>query len=55
MLMSFVGSVGMLMANSGLEDIMKEALAGVPRVLKGNFHKTQEHFEWLWKICSEVR
>ena len=34
-LMSFVGSVGMLMANGGLEDIMKEAFAGVPRKLKG--------------------
>ena len=35
MLMSFVGSVGMLMANSGLEDIMKEVFAGVPRMLTG--------------------
>ena len=26
----------MLMANSGLEDIMKEAFAGVPRMLTGN-------------------
>ena len=31
MLMIFVGYVAMLMANSGLEDIMKEAFAGVPR------------------------
>ena len=35
MLMSFVGSLGMLMANSGLEDIMKEVFAGVPHMLTG--------------------
>jgi hypothetical protein len=35
MLMSFVGSVGSLMANSGLEDVMKAAFGGVPRMLTG--------------------
>ena len=35
MLMSFVGCVGSLMANSGLEEIMKSAFGGVPRLLSG--------------------
>ena len=34
-LMSFVGAVGTLMANSGLEEIMKSAFAGVPKMLTG--------------------
>ena len=34
-LMSFVGCVGNLMANSGLEVILKAAFAGVPKMLTG--------------------
>ena len=34
-LMSFVGAVGTLMSNSGLEEIMKSAFAGVPKMLTG--------------------
>ena len=33
LLMSFVRSVGNLMANSGLEDLMKSAFAGVSKML----------------------
>lgn len=35
MFMSFVGCVGVLMANSGLEELMKAAFAGVPKMLSG--------------------
>ena len=35
MLMSFVGCVGVLMGNSGLEELMKAAFAGVPKMLSG--------------------
>ena len=35
LLTSFVGSVGNLMANSGLEDLMKSAFAGVSKMLSG--------------------
>jgi len=34
-LMSFVGCVGALMSNSGLEDILKAAFGGVPKMLAG--------------------
>ena len=34
-LMSFVGAVGVLMAGSGLEKIMKAAFGGVPKMLTG--------------------
>ena len=33
--MSFIGSVGSLMANTGLKDIMKAAFGGVPSMLSG--------------------
>ena len=36
LLMSFVGAVGILMANSGLEEVLKSAFAGVPKMLTGN-------------------
>ena len=35
MLMSFVGCIGSLMANTGLEDILSSAFAGVPKLLSG--------------------
>ena len=34
-LMSFVGSIGTLMMNSGLEDILKKAFASVSKMLAG--------------------
>ena len=33
--MSFVGSVGVLMANSGLDEILKSAFGGVEHMLSG--------------------
>ena len=35
LLMSFVGCVGTLMANSGLEELLGSAFAGVPKMLAG--------------------
>ena len=35
LLMSFVGSVGTLMAGSGLEEVLKSAFGGVSRMLTG--------------------
>ena len=35
LLMSFVGCVGNLMANSSLEDVLKSTFAGVPKMLLG--------------------
>ena len=35
MLMSFVGSIGTLMKNSGLEELMKTSFAGVEKMLIG--------------------
>ena len=47
-LISFVGSVGALMGNSGLEEVLKAAFGGVTRMLtRKNFPlRTQELFEW---------
>ena len=35
LLMSFIGSIGSLMANSGLEEILKPSFAGVEKMLTG--------------------
>ena len=35
LLMSFIGSIGSLMANSGLEEILKHSFAGVEKMLTG--------------------
>ena len=35
MLMSFVGCIGVLMANTGLEEVLKAAFGGVARMLTG--------------------
>ena len=40
--MRFVGSVGALMGNSGLEEVLKAAFGGVTRTVDW----TQELFEW---------
>ena len=46
-LMSFVGSVGALMGNSALEEVLKAAFGGVTRMLTGRISlRTQELFEW---------
>jgi hypothetical protein len=46
LLMSFVGCVGVLMANSGLEEVLKAAFGGVARMLTGKnnpqIHKSPE-------------
>ena len=34
-LMSFIGAVGTVMSNSGLEEVMNSAFAGVPKMLSG--------------------
>ncbi len=34
-LMSFIGAVGTLMSNIGLEEVMNSAFAGVPKMLSG--------------------
>ena len=34
-LMSFIGAVGTLMSNSGLEEVMNSVFAGVPKMLSG--------------------
>ena len=39
MLMSFGGCVGVLMENSGLEEILSSAFAGVPKLLSGKFQQ----------------
>ena len=36
-LMSFVGSVGALMGNCGLEEVLKGAFGGVTRMLTGKY------------------
>ena len=42
-LMSFVGSVGALMGNSGLDEVLKAAFGGVTRMLTGkNFPQNTE-------------
>lgn len=52
MLMSFVGCVGVLMANSGLEEVLKAAFGGVARMLTGkNF---PQNVRGLRMVCEEV-
>ena len=46
-LMSFVGSIGTLMADTGLSDIMSSEFGGVSKMLTGkSFPRTLEHYEW---------
>ncbi len=37
-LMSFIGSIGSIMANSGLEDVLKAGFGGVSRMLSGKMY-----------------
>ena len=50
--MSFIGCVGNLMQNSGLEAVMKSAFGGVPKMLSGkNF---PNNFRALRMVVEEV-
>jgi hypothetical protein len=52
MLMSFVGCVGMLMANSGLEEVMKAAFGGVTRMFTGK--KFPQNTRAIRMVTEEV-
>ena len=52
MLMSFVGSVGKLMSNTGLEDVLSVAFAGVPKLLIGN--KFPQNVRALRLVAEEI-
>lgn len=52
MLMSFIGCVGSLMAESGLEDILSCAFAGVPKMLSGKNYP--QNFRALRMITEEL-
>jgi hypothetical protein len=60
LLMSFVGCVGVLMANSGLEQGLKAAFGGVARMLTGNnnpqTHKSPEvsHRRVLRDVIQDI-
>ena len=44
--MSFIGSIGTLMADTGLSDIMSSVFGGGSKMLTGkSFHRTSEHYE----------
>jgi hypothetical protein len=51
-LMSFIGSVGYLMANTGLETILQSAFAGVPKLLSGK--KFPQNFRALRLTVEEL-
>ena len=51
-LMSFIGCVGNLMAESGLEDVMKSAFGGVAHMLGGK--KFPQNFRALRLVTEEV-
>ena len=42
-LMNFVGSIGHLMENSGLEEVLKSAFAGIPHMLSGKKFPQSTH------------
>ena len=51
-LMNFVGAVGTLMSDSGLEDVMKAAFGGVAKMLSGkNF---PQNFRALHRVVKET-
>ena len=51
-LMSLIGCVGNLMAESGLEDVMKSAFGGVAHMLGGK--KLTQNFRALRLVTEEV-
>jgi len=52
LMMSFVGCVGYLMANTGLEEIMKTSFGGVPKMLSGK--KFPQNVRALRLVVEEV-
>ena len=52
MLMSFVGAVGTLMNNSGLEELMNSAFGGVPKMLSGK--KYPQNLRALRMVVEEL-
>ena len=51
-LMSFIGSVGTLMSNSGLEEILQAAFGGVSKLLSGK--KFPQNFRALHMLMEEL-
>ena len=51
-LMNFVGAIGHLMENSGLEEVLKSAFAGIPRMLSGK--KFPQNTRALRLVVEEV-
>lgn len=55
MLTSFIGAMGTLMSNSGLEELMHSAFKCVQKCyLERSFHTTSEPFGLLWKSSYEM-
>ena len=52
MLMSFVGSVGKLMSNTGLEDVLWVSFVGLPKLLNGN--KFPQNVRALRLLAEEI-
>lgn len=52
LLMSFIGSVGSLMADSGLSELMSGVFAGVPKMIKGK--KFPQNMRALRMVAEEV-
>ena len=54
-LMSFIGAVGTVMSNSGLEEVMNSAFAGVPKMLSGKkFHKNMRALRLVTEVSSRI-
>ena len=51
-LVSFIGAVGTLMSNSGLEEVMNSAFAGVPKMLSGK--KSPQNVRALRLVTEEL-
>ena len=51
-LMSFIGAVGTLMSNSGLEEVMNSIFAGVPKMLSGK--KFPQNMRALRLVTEEL-
>ena len=52
LLMSFIGAVGSLMSNSGLEELMNTAFGGVPKMLSGK--KFPQNLRALRMVVEEL-
>ena len=51
MLMSYIGAVGTLRSNTGLEELMQSTFEGVPKMLERSSLKTPEHYGWWSRSC----